>query len=76
MREPESMPREESPVLHKVFTVMWKSGITKSEIAERLAIYDADLEAVTFGLGPVTKAPSSTNAEAHDLRNGFRIVNS
>ena len=48
--EPESLPRETSQVLAKVFAVLRGEGIGKSDIANELHVSEADLNEMVFGL--------------------------
>lgn len=49
--EPSPIPnRETSQVLTKVFSALRNEGVTRSAVAEELSIYQADLDAITFGL--------------------------
>ena len=75
-KEPDGMTRDESPLLEKVFTEMWKSGISKTDVARRLDIYPADLDTMLFGLGkelPTTVSPSS-DSDAREIRSRFKVV--
>jgi Zn-dependent peptidase ImmA (M78 family)/DNA-binding XRE family transcriptional regulator len=49
-REPLPLERERSQLLLKVFSTMRAEGVTRDGIAEKLAIYPADLDSLTFGL--------------------------
>ena len=49
-REPNSIPREQSQVLSKVFTAMRAEGATRPDIAKDLRITPDELDALTFGL--------------------------
>ena len=48
--EPESMPRETSQVLAKVFSALRTEGVAKSDIATELHVSEADLDEMVFGL--------------------------
>ena len=49
-QEPESLPRETSQVLAKVFAALRSEGVAKSDIAAELHVADADLDEMVFGL--------------------------
>jgi Zn-dependent peptidase ImmA (M78 family)/DNA-binding XRE family transcriptional regulator len=49
-REPEEGQREASQVLAKVMLMLFREGITKSQVAEKLNIYPWVLEQLIFGL--------------------------
>lgn len=65
--EPQPMQRETSQILNRVFTALRREGITKTDIAAALHIYQPDLDALVFGLamlpvegnGTPTKQPSA-----------------
>lgn len=65
--EPQPMQRETSQILNQVFTALRREGVTKTEIASALNIYQPDLDALVFGLamlpvegnGTPTKIPSA-----------------
>lgn len=44
------LPHETSQLLEKVFSVVRGEGTTRGEVASALHIYEADLDALTFGL--------------------------
>ena len=48
--EPESLPRETSQILGKVFTALRKEGVAKSDIAAELHVTDEELDEMVFGL--------------------------
>jgi Zn-dependent peptidase ImmA (M78 family)/DNA-binding XRE family transcriptional regulator len=48
--EPESLPRETSQILGKVFTALRKEGVAKSDIAAELHVADEELDEMVFGL--------------------------
>lgn len=48
--EPESMPRETSQVLAKVFSALRSEGVGKSAIASELHVGEEDLDEMVFGL--------------------------
>lgn len=48
--EPDSIPRESSQVLAKVFASLRNEGVTRPRIAHDLGIHTADLDALLFGL--------------------------
>lgn len=48
--EPDSLPRETSQVLQKVFALWRKDGMSRAAIATELGLYRRDLEALVFGL--------------------------
>lgn len=48
--EPESLPRETSQVLAKVFSALRSEGVAKSDIAAELHLADEDLDEMVFGL--------------------------
>jgi hypothetical protein len=48
--EPDSIPRESSQLLHKVFQALRNEGISASDIAEQLHIDSAELNSLVFGL--------------------------
>ena len=49
-KEPESLPRETSQILAKVFAALRSEGVAKSDIAAELHVADADLDEMVFGL--------------------------
>jgi len=49
-KEPESLPRETSQVLAKVFSALRHEGVGKASIAKELHISEADLNEMVFGL--------------------------
>jgi len=49
-REPEEAPREVSQVLPKIFSVLHKKGIGRSQVARDLSISRSELEELMFGL--------------------------
>jgi Zn-dependent peptidase ImmA (M78 family)/DNA-binding XRE family transcriptional regulator len=48
--EPNSVQREHSQVLTKVFATMREEGTTRKDIADALLLFPDDLDAITFGL--------------------------
>ena len=48
--EPDSMPRETSQLLGKVFAALRSEGVAKSDIAAELHVADEDLDEMVFGL--------------------------
>lgn len=48
--EPESIPRETSQLLGKVFAMLREDGKRKSDIARELLLYPEELDALVFGL--------------------------
>lgn len=48
--EPDSIPRETSQILNKVFVSLRKDGITKADVACDLHIHPADLDRIVFNL--------------------------
>ena len=74
--EPESIPREGSAILIKVFAEMSKSGTTKSDIAKQLDIYTSELDTMIFGLSmtKVSEGMPRTNVGGKDIKRDFRIV--
>ena len=48
--EPESLPRETSQVLAKVFSALRTEGVAKSDIATELHVSEEDLNEMVFGL--------------------------
>jgi hypothetical protein len=75
-REPASMPRESSQVLHKVLASLRGSGISKADVARQLGLYTDDLEALIFGLGisPATTGHTRPDAAADRRRRGLRLA--
>lgn len=49
-KEPESLPRETSQILAKVFAALRSEGVAKSDIAAELHVADSDLDEMVFGL--------------------------
>ena len=58
--EPEPAPRERSQVMKKIFSALAEDGMTKTKVAEGLAIPLTELESLIFGL-VVTDGGSSSN---------------
>lgn len=48
--EPETMPRETSQLLAKVFAALREDGVRKSDLAEDLQIPVSELDELVFGL--------------------------
>lgn len=48
--EPESIPHEKSVILEKVFSTLRDEGISKNHVAQQLAIPQAEINELTFGL--------------------------
>jgi Zn-dependent peptidase ImmA (M78 family)/DNA-binding XRE family transcriptional regulator len=48
--EPESVPRETSQLLTKVFAALREDGIAKDDVARKLSISPTEIEQLTFGL--------------------------
>lgn len=71
-REPEGIPRERSQVLAKVFGEL---GASKADAARHLALYQADVEALIFGLRvePPFENTRRSNTPT-PLRGQFRVV--
>ncbi len=76
-REPEGIPREESQVLVKVFETLKDSGLSRSEVARQLDLYQTDVDALIFGLSlsPVLQEGDSVSDEkAAETRKQFKII--
>lgn len=52
--EPDPIPRETSQVLAKVFSSMRERGWTRARLADELAVYTPDIDALVFGLAFVS----------------------
>ena len=48
--EPESLPRETSQILAKVFAALRDEGVVKSDIAAELHVAEEDIDEMVFGL--------------------------
>lgn len=59
--EPDGLPPERSSVWQMVLTDLWKEGIAKSHIADKLDIPDDELENLLFGLTGDVRPPERTN---------------
>jgi len=61
--EPESLPRETSQVLAKVFAALRSEGVGKSDIATELFVSEEELNEMVFGLvlNTVKNEPKSQN---------------
>lgn len=55
--EPQSIPRETSQVLEKVFVALRKEGIGKSEIAQKLQLTTYEIDELTYGLLKIGSVP-------------------
>jgi Zn-dependent peptidase ImmA (M78 family)/DNA-binding XRE family transcriptional regulator len=62
--EPDEIERERSQVLAKVFATLRGEGITQVDIADELAIPQAELQKLVFGLVLSTAPPRGRGAEA------------
>ena len=62
--EPDPMPRESSLVWQTVFRDLWKRRITKEDVARRLHLPPAELEALVFGLASPVFDPRATLTDA------------
>lgn len=76
-KEPNPMRSETSQMLAKVFDTLRTEGIYKSDIARELALFQDDLDNLTFGLtlsavSPHAEAPG--DAEARPTSTGLRLV--
>lgn len=49
IREPNSIPHENSQILDKVLKALWQEKITKQDIANDLNVYIQDIDAIMFG---------------------------
>lgn len=59
-QEPNSIPRETSQILSKVFAALREDGISKEDVAQQLALYPEDLDALVFGLAMLQLAGGKT----------------
>lgn len=68
--EPEPIARETSQLLWKVFDQLRRNGITRAQVAGQLGVYQADLDALVFGLvlSGVPGTPGPTSPGTPDLR--------
>ena len=62
--EPNEFAGESSQVLYKALQVLRSEGISRSDIAEQLGLYQVDLDTLIFGLAP-TPLPHPIN-DTHD----------
>ena len=62
--EPESLPRETSQVLAKVFAALRSEGVGKSDIATELFVSEEELNEMVFGL--VLSAVKNQPKNHHD----------
>lgn len=68
-KEPNEAPRETSTVLPKVFASLYQDGITRSQVANELAIPPSELEQLLFGLTMtgIVGGSRRTSAKATEL---------
>ncbi len=71
-REPNSVPREQSQVLTKVFMAMRAEGVTRKDVADALFLYQEDLDAITFGLAMTVL--EGAGESTHRTRDHLRVV--
>ncbi len=71
-RELNSLPREQSQMLAKVFALLRAEGISRADIAEALHLYPADLDAVLNGL--VLGSVDGDGVRTSGVRPNLRVV--
>ncbi|WP_426730245.1 ImmA/IrrE family metallo-endopeptidase [Myxococcus faecalis] len=62
--------RETSQVLEKVFAQLRAEGVSKADVARELRLHKAELEALIFGLVPMSAVSGGRSGEASPLRRG------
>lgn len=72
--EPDSIQRETSQLLHKVFQTLRVEGVTKSAVAKQLYIEPAELDALIFGLVMTPVQGGRTNSDLGQGRGHLRVV--
>lgn len=75
-REPEGIPRETSQIMAKVFGSLGASGTSRADVAKDLGVFQADIEALVFGLRaePATDTAPPRPPRTAPVRRQFRIV--
>lgn len=71
--EPNEAPRETSQVLRKVFAALREDGLTRSDVAEALAVYVQELDELVFGLA-LTVLDGNGQSNARLQRPVLRVV--
>jgi len=66
--EPNSIPREESKLLNRVFGMLWKEGISRTEVARQLDLTQADLDSLILELLIPATASATDSQPAKPLR--------
>lgn len=64
--EPNTIPRETSQVLEKVFKALRAEGIGKAEIANQLKITTHEIDELTYGLLKIGVVPEKNDAHKHN----------
>jgi Zn-dependent peptidase ImmA (M78 family)/DNA-binding XRE family transcriptional regulator len=73
-KEPNGIPRETSQVLNKVFNALRREGVGKGDIANALAIYPPDLDALVFGLAMLPMSGEGHGGQAENAPARPRLV--
>ncbi len=74
MNEPDSLPRETSQLLQRVFNALKEDNISRADVAAELFICPEDLDSLIFGLVLVKIDGGRTGGGSGRERNHLKIV--
>lgn len=63
--EPQSIPRETSQLLEKVFTALRLEGISRNDVARQLQLSIYEIDELTYGLLKMGSVPERATASSH-----------
>jgi Zn-dependent peptidase ImmA (M78 family)/DNA-binding XRE family transcriptional regulator len=74
LNEPDSVPRETSQLLQKVFSSLKEDGISRADVASELFLRGEDLDSLIFGLVPVGIDGGGSGGSTLRQRDHLRVV--